>query len=82
MRAFAPGRLSRRDYANKVVADVGHRQDTSVCVYTEGQIPFFHRMLIKQRDRPVVIKNDDRIYKFDAVLAQVALGLLRIPFKI
>jgi hypothetical protein len=39
-------------------------------------------MLVHQRDRPVVIEHDYRVNEFDSVLAEILLGLLRIPLEL
>ena len=75
------GRLPRRDNANGApVYGVRNRQNPSLRVHTEGQIPLSPGVLIGQRNRAVIIERDHGVDELNPVLAEIAFGFFRVPF--
>jgi len=56
---------------------VGNRQDSSVSVRAERQKPSFRGMLVHQRNRPVVIEHDHRVFGLNPVFAEIRSGFFR-----
>src|SRR6267378_7829122 len=78
--AFSWRRFSRRNDANRhATPRIDHNQEPSRGILADRDEAFFLRMLVLNRDSPIITEGCDRISELDAVLPRVGGRLPRIP---